>query len=155
MVVTHSALPFCAQAALSALKYLDIREGNTDQPYGFFLAHSASKPTAETFHIVVSEGDPHNFGLKSTCGSTGFVANPGAPVPTSPSCIRACNPPYAKPDNPEDCAECNCALLVANYFNALPSFYTYTVLIFNGIGGTDLAFESAKLTLQVCQLYTH
>lgn len=66
-----------AQAALSALEYDKIREGNTDQPYGFFLTREKTKNKAgQVFHIIVSSGDPHNFGLKDTCGKNGFVANP-------------------------------------------------------------------------------
>ena len=136
-----------AQAALSAVAYDKIREGRTDQPYGFFLTREATKNKAgHVFHIIVSSGDPHNFGIKDTCGKKGFVANPGATVPNSLFCVKACE----NTDNNDDCLECQCAIMVAKEFNALPNFDTYTVSILKH----DEKFESARLTMEVCQLYT-
>ena len=143
-----------AQAALSALAYDKIRAGQTDQPHGFFLAREATKNKAgQVFHIIVSDGEPHNYGIKSTCGKNGFVSHPGASLSYSPFCAKACTS-----DRADDCDECKCALMVANEFNARPNFDTYTVSILDfkqGNQGTDLAFESAKLTMQVCQLYIY
>ena len=132
-----------AQAALSAVAYDKIRAGSTDQPYGFFLTREATKNKAgHVFHIIVSSGAPHNFGTKETCGEKGFVANPGA---NSLFCVKAC-----ESTNNDDCDECQCAITVAKEYNALPNFDTYTVSILK----RDGKFESAKSTIQVCQLYT-
>ena len=82
-----------AQAALSALKYEDIRAAKTDQPFGFFLTHESTKNKAgEVFHIILSDGAPDNYGLKSTCGSSGFITNKGAPLQDSSFCAKACDP---------------------------------------------------------------
>ena len=142
-----------AQAALSSLAYEKIRAGQTDQPHGFFLAREATKYKAgKVFHIIVSDGKPHNYGIKSTCGKSGFVVHPGASLPNSPFCVKACASGRA-----DDCDECKCALMVANEFNARSNFDTYTVSILDfkdGNQNTGLAFESAKFIMQVCQLYT-
>ena len=138
-------MPLSPQAALASLDYESIREGKTDQPYGFFVAREQTKNKAgKVLHILVSDGEPHNYGIQSTCGTKGFVANPGATVPNSPFCAKACVNP-----SDEDCDECKCAILVANEFNARDNFDTYTVSI---LDFKDGKFEAAKQTMQVLQL---
>ena len=98
------------------------------------------------FHIIVSDGEPHSYGIKSTCGASGFLAKAYEVFPATPFCEKACS------ISSSDCDECRCAVLVANEFNALPNFDTYTVSILEfkqGNQGTDAAFESAKATMQV------
>ena len=53
----------------------------------------------------------------------------------------------------DDCEECNCAIMVANEINAQGNFVTYTVTISADSQGTDLAFMSAKSTMEVCLFY--
>ena len=96
-------------------------------------------------HILVSDGKPQKYGIKTTCGTNGFVAtNPGATVPNSRFCTKAC-----VDTSNDDCDECKCAILVANEFNARDNFDTYTVSI---LDFKDGKFEAAKETMQVLQL---
>ena len=151
----YFTLPFPPQNELSKLDYSKIRKGSTNIPAGFLLARDQSKGRSKsTFHVILSEGDPHNYDIKGTCGTNGFVENPGGAIPNSDFCADACTVSgVAGPGSGDDCEECNCAIMVANEINAQENFFTYTVTISADSQGTDLAFMSAKSTMEVCLFY--
>ena len=159
-----------AQDKLSELKYAEISKGTgeeTGQYDGFEetgkeLTNTGKAGKKKVFHIILSDGEPNGFSLKSNrpkCKKTADLEDSRFCQEEGP-CPAKTGITTTKPRTRTNCEECKCAIEVANRYNNdnFLKITTYTVSVIDENHGTQVnnhegaTPKSAAMNIKVCEV---